>query len=201
MTLKRKTNRRQFVGGVAAGSAALMLGRGERAQGFTSANDRPVFATIGLRNQGVTITNKSTKFADFAALADVDSKVLGSNVEKLANRQGKKPDSYGDYRRVLDRNDIDAVMIADRKTDKNWIKNRSIQNNIDKVRVPVLMAYGMEDWRVPPKHGRILKRALDKNDIPNKLIIKANEGHGFRNEKNVFEFYREVESFLAEHMK
>ena len=64
MTPKRKTNRRQFVGGVAAGSAALMLGRGERAQGFTSANDRPVFATIGLRNQGVTITNKSTKFAD-----------------------------------------------------------------------------------------------------------------------------------------
>ena len=42
---------------------------------------------------------------------------------------------------------------------------------------------------------------LDKNDIPSKLIIKANEGHGFRNEKNVFEFYREVESFLAEHMK
>ena len=77
----------------------------------------------------------------------------------------------------------------------------SIQNNIDKVRVPVLMAYGMEDWRVPPKHGRILKRALDKNDIPNKLIIKANEGHGFRNEKNVYEFYREVDAFLAEHMK
>ena len=96
---------------------------------------------------------------------------------------------------------IDAVMIADRKKDKNWIKKRSIQNNIDKVRAPVLMAYGMEDWRVPPKHGRILKRALDKNDIPNKLIIKANEGHGFRNEKNVFEFYREVEAFLAEHMK
>ena len=96
---------------------------------------------------------------------------------------------------------IDAVMIADRKKDKDWIKNRSIQNNIDKVRAPVLMAYGMEDWRVPPKHGRILKRALDKNDIPNKLIIKANEGHGFRNEKNVFEFYREVEAFLAEHMK
>ena len=65
----------------------------------------------------MTITNKSTKFADFAALADVDSKVLGTNVEKLANRQGKKPDSYGDYRRVLDRNDIDAVMIA---TPDHW---------------------------------------------------------------------------------
>jgi len=96
---------------------------------------------------------------------------------------------------------IDAVMIADRKKDKDWIKSRSIQNNIDKVRAPVLMAYGMKDWRVPPKHGRILKRALDRNDIPNKLIIKANEGHGYRNEKNVFDFYREVDAFLAQHMK
>ena len=117
MNKQPKPNRRQFVGGVAAGSATLMLGAGQRAQGYTSANDRPVFATIGLRNQGVTITNKSTKFADFAALADVDSKVLGTNVDKLSQRQGKKPDSYGDYRRVLDRKDIDAVMIA---TPDHW---------------------------------------------------------------------------------
>ena len=96
---------------------------------------------------------------------------------------------------------IDAVMIADRSKDKDWIKSRSIQNNIDKVRAPVLMAYGMKDWRVPPKHGRILKRALDRNNIPNKLIIKANEGHGYRNEDNIFEFYREVDAFLEQHMK
>ena len=96
---------------------------------------------------------------------------------------------------------IDAVMIADRSKDKDWIKSRSIQNNIDKVKAPVLMAYGMKDWRVPPKHGRILKRALDRNNIPNKLIIKANEGHGYRNEDNVFELYREVDAFLDQHMK
>ena len=117
MTNQNKTSRRQFVGGVVAGSTGLMLSRGQRAVGYTSANDRPVFATIGLRNQGVTITNKTTKLADFAALADVDSKVLGTNVEKLTQRQGKNPDSYGDYRRVLDRNDIDAVMIA---TPDHW---------------------------------------------------------------------------------
>jgi len=96
---------------------------------------------------------------------------------------------------------INAVMIADRSKDKDWIKSRSIQYNIDKVRAPVLMAYGMKDWRVPPKHGRILKRALDRNNIPNKLIIKANEGHGYRNEDNVFEFFREVDAFLEQHMK
>ena len=103
------------------------------------------------------------------------------------------PKKYGDA--------VNAVMIANRKKDKDWIKSRSIQNNIDKVRAPVLMAYGMKDWRVPPKHGRILKRALDRNNIPNKLIMKANEGHGYRNENNIFEFYREVDAFLEQHMK
>jgi hypothetical protein len=39
-----------------------------------------VFATIGLRNQGWAITSKSTRFADFAALADVDANVLRFNV-------------------------------------------------------------------------------------------------------------------------
>ena len=88
-----------------------------RASGYQSPNDRPVFATIGLRNQGWAITSKSFKFANFAALADVDSKVLEENVGKVEKAQGKKPDAYKDYRKILDRKDIDAVMIA---TPDHW---------------------------------------------------------------------------------
>ena len=111
-------NRRQFVKGVAAaGAAGVVLQSGQRAHGYRSANDRPVFATIGLRNQGWAITSKSTPYADFAALADVDANVLAANVEKTTKRQGKKPDAYKDYRKVLERKDIDAVMIA---TPDHW---------------------------------------------------------------------------------
>jgi predicted dehydrogenase len=85
--------------------------------GYQSPNDRPVFATIGLRNQGWAITSKSFKFANFAALADVDSKVLEDNVGKVQKAQGNKPDAYKDYRKILDRKDIDAVMIA---TPDHW---------------------------------------------------------------------------------
>ena len=119
MSRSRQTTRRSFLQGVAAtaGTAAIFAPSMNRAFGYASPNERPVFATIGLRNQGWAITSKSFKFADFAALADVDANVLGAHVEKVEKAQGKKPDAYSDYRKVLDRKDIDAVMIA---TPDHW---------------------------------------------------------------------------------
>jgi predicted dehydrogenase len=113
MPLPRRNTRRQFLQSLAvAGAASAGLPTAKRAWGFASPNDRPVFATIGLRNQGWHITQKSFAFADFAALADVDSKILAANVEKTEKAQGKKPVAYKDYRKILERKDIDAVMIA-----------------------------------------------------------------------------------------
>lgn len=118
MSESRQTTRRGFLQGVsAAGTAAIFSPSMNRALGYQSPNERPIFATIGLRNQGWEITNKSFKFADFAALADVDSNVLGANVEKAEQAQKKKPDAFKDYRKILDRKDIDAVMIA---TPDHW---------------------------------------------------------------------------------
>jgi predicted dehydrogenase len=118
MSTSRQTTRRHFLQGMAAaGATAMVVPSAQRAFGFQSPNERPVFATIGLRNQGWAITSKSFGFADFAALADVDSKVLGTYVEKVAAKQSKKPEAYKDYREILDRKDIDAVMIA---TPDHW---------------------------------------------------------------------------------
>ncbi|WP_298864078.1 Gfo/Idh/MocA family oxidoreductase [uncultured Gimesia sp.] len=118
MSTSQQTTRRRFLQSVAfAGAATVFSPSANRAIGYQSPNDRPVFATIGLRNQGWAITSKSFQFADFAALADVDANVLAENVEKTKKKQTKKPDAYKDYRKVLDRQDIDAVMIA---TPDHW---------------------------------------------------------------------------------
>ncbi|MEM7477819.1 MAG: Gfo/Idh/MocA family oxidoreductase [Planctomycetota bacterium] len=125
MTRSNRLNRRNFLGttsavaavGVFAGTKSVSLAQ-------NSPNERPVFATIGLRNQGWAITSKSTKFADFAAFADVDSNVLGAVNEKLKQKTGKAAEGYGDYRKVLERDDIDAVMIA---TPDHWHTKISVE--------------------------------------------------------------------------
>jgi predicted dehydrogenase len=125
MTSKRKFNRRDFIQTTSAVTAAgVFMGTSAVTLGRDSPNERPVFATIGLRNQGWTITDKSTKFADFAAFADVDANVLGENIEKLEKKTGNKADGYKDYREVLDRKDIDAVMIA---TPDHWHTKISVE--------------------------------------------------------------------------
>jgi predicted dehydrogenase len=86
--------------------------------GAESPNDRPAFACIGLRNQGWTIMRSALEATDVVALADVDAGILGATAEKMVNqRKTKKPDTYKDYRKILERDDIDAVMIA---TPDHW---------------------------------------------------------------------------------
>jgi predicted dehydrogenase len=113
MAARQKLNRRHFLQTTGAATAAgYFAGTSSLGNAQESPNERPVFATIGLRNQGWTITNKSFKYADFAAMADVDANVLGENIEKAKKAQGKAPEGYADYRKLLERKDIDAVMIA-----------------------------------------------------------------------------------------
>ena len=91
MPTSRQTSRRQFLGGIAAaGTASILLPSSHRAFGFESSSERPVFATIGLRNQGWAITSKSFGFADFAALADVDAERAGRKRRQGGETPGQK---------------------------------------------------------------------------------------------------------------
>jgi dipeptidyl aminopeptidase/acylaminoacyl peptidase len=43
--------------------------------------------------------------------------------------------------------------------------------------------------------------ALKKRGIDVPYLVKDNEGHGFHNEENRFDFYDAMEKFLATHLK
>ena len=42
--------------------------------------------------------------------------------------------------------------------------------------------------------------ALRERGVPVQYLVKDNEGHGFSNEENQFDFYRAMEAFLTEHL-
>ena len=71
-------------------------------------NERFVIAGIGLGGMGRGDMNENRRFGDIAALCDVDEVRLGEAKEQF----GGTADTYKDYRKVLDRKDIDVVSIA-----------------------------------------------------------------------------------------
>jgi len=112
-------NRREFLRVTAASPLLLPLivpsGR-TMADETRAKNDRPRLALIGAGGQGSGDAQGASHFGDFLAVCDVDK----SHVERAKNhtRIGKgKADAYEDYRKVLDRKDIDAVIIG---TPDHW---------------------------------------------------------------------------------
>lgn len=100
------------------------------ALGFQSANERPVLGCIGTGDRWRGgIRPESMKFADVAAVCDVDTFHLrwGQDlVDKDQHRKGvERPIAmYDDYRRILDRKDIDVVTIV---TPDHWHSKIAIE--------------------------------------------------------------------------
>lgn len=71
---------------------------------------------------------------------------------------------------------------------------------IDKIKAPLLIAQGANDPRVAQAESDQMVEALRNNGIDVEYILKTDEGHGFRNEENRFEFYEAMESFLGKYL-
>ena len=70
----------------------------------------------------------------------------------------------------------------------------------EKIKAPLLIAQGAKDPRVNKAESDQIVEALRKRGVEVEYLVKENEGHGFRNEENRFEFYEAVERFLKEHL-
>ena len=70
----------------------------------------------------------------------------------------------------------------------------------DKIKVPMLVVQGAKDPRVNINEADQIVEAMRKNNIDVQYMVKENEGHGFSNQENRFEFYELMESFLGKHL-
>ncbi len=97
----------------AAGAAAPAAGAGRAAQ-KVGANDRIAIAMIGCGGQGKADLGAFLRVPeiDCRAVAEVDDERLGEAVRIVAAARGRNPDGYRDFRRILERKDIQAVVVA-----------------------------------------------------------------------------------------
>jgi len=119
MTSSATTSRRTFITNSAAGIAAGSLpyfAWSQPAFANTAATDRPQIGCIGVGSMGTGDARAHAGFGDIVAVCDVDAR----HAERARNDEkiGKgKAEMYGDYRKLLERPDIDVVSIV---TPDHW---------------------------------------------------------------------------------
>ena len=119
MAVSARHPRRTFLGATAAVTAAgtvPFFPSTRRAFANEAATDRPLIGCIGVGSMGTGDAHGHAQFGDIVAVCDVDSR--HAERAKHDEKIGKgKADAYGDYRRVLDRPDVDVVSIV---TPDHW---------------------------------------------------------------------------------
>ena len=118
--MKRRDFLHLAVGTALVGASRPMIAAKPQQVGPIGANNRLRSALIGAGGRGSAVARdwQLNPETVFMATCDVDQMRIDNSMNALAERQdGAKVEGFDDYRRILDRNDVDAVLIA---TPDHW---------------------------------------------------------------------------------
>lgn len=91
-------------------------------------------------------------------------------------------------------------MVGHPEADSALLAQFSPSLNADKITSPLFIAQGANDPRVKKSESDQMVEAMKSRGVEVEYMVKDNEGHGFRNQENKFDFYRSMEAFLAKHL-
>ena len=111
-------DRRTFLHGSAA-ATALAVSQRLAAQAHAAPNERITVCVMGVRGRGGSLldTFASLPDVDVKYVCDLDPNVLGSKVNRVAARTGRKPEAIKDFRNALDDKSVDALVMG---TPDHW---------------------------------------------------------------------------------
>jgi len=91
-------------------------------------------------------------------------------------------------------------MIGDPVKDSLMLAEVSPVFHADRISCPLFVAQGANDPRVNINESNQMVEALKNRGVSVEYMVKDNEGHGFYNQENQFDFYRAMEKFLGTYM-
>ena len=121
--MSHRSNRRDFLKTTSTAALAgatlpyWFTAESNRALGFQSVNSRPVLGCIGTGDRWHQVVGGALNHSDGVAVCDVDRLHMEQGRDKVKDIQAKKGkdatvEMYEDYRKLLDRKDIDVVTIV-----------------------------------------------------------------------------------------
>jgi dipeptidyl aminopeptidase/acylaminoacyl peptidase len=91
-------------------------------------------------------------------------------------------------------------MVGDPVKDSLLLDESSPARHADRIKTPLFIAQGTNDPRVVKAESDQMVAALKAQGVDVEYMVKDNEGHGFHNEENRFDFYTAMERFLDQHI-
>jgi predicted dehydrogenase len=114
-----QVTRRRFLEGSAAGLATAVLARAASAAQETPPSEKVRVGLVGCGGMG--LGDLETFFlnpeVDCPVVCDVDDSHIASAVKLVEEQRGHAPETAKDFRRVIERNDVDAIVVA---TPDHW---------------------------------------------------------------------------------
>ena len=171
---------------------------GGRQKGGPNKNLRE-HAITGLTRGGANKAKKAGKNGNinglayfFEDLAEKNSSAAAALAGKLISSESEQKTNAGDYTM--------PIMIGDPVRDADLLKAAAPLEHAAEIKVPVMMAFGAEDRRVPVEHGTRMRAAMKAAGHEPEYIVYPGEGHGWLKLENRIDFWQRVEKFLAKHL-
>jgi predicted dehydrogenase len=170
--------RREFLDTLAVGAAGLAIGSTAKSYGqILGANERLNFAVIGLNGRAYAHLSslKTNKDATrIAVVCDVDSAILAEFAANAEKELGYAPASERDFRRILERKDVDAITIA---TPDHWHAPMSVAGLAAGKHVYVEKpcshnpAEGALLVRAQQKYGKLVQMGTQQRSSPHTIEV------------------------------
>ncbi len=96
--------------------------------------------------------------------------------------------------------DMMYEMVGNPQADSVMMAAASPAFHVDKIQVPLFIVQGAKDPRVNKDESDQMVKALREKGINVPYLVKENEGHGFLNEENRFEFYKAMSGFFRKNL-